>query len=166
MRKAFTVILLILLTSSLGCLSSNTPTQTKTESWLEGLEKEKFHFYMFGVNTCPHCQKMKRLLPEYYGNGSLTFYELRENKKAYEFYLNFATTLKITGVPLIGIFYDNKLYAIVEGEIDPKVIPRIVKEAMKDNGVILIISSGQFIIPGNETKIIGNLTSWFKLGEQ
>lgn len=111
---------------------------------------------------------MKELLPEYFGNKSLTFYEVRENKTAYEFYLKFMETLGVTGVPLIGIFYENKLYAVVEGEIDPRDIPKLVKAAMKENGVALIISRGQFLIPRNETKgieAISNLTSWFKLGE-
>ena len=54
----------------------------------------------------------------------------------------------------------------MEGEIDPKVIPQLVKEAMKNNGVILIISQGQFLVPKNESKgleLIGNMTTWFKL---
>ncbi|BAA30230.1 thioredoxin fold domain-containing protein [Pyrococcus horikoshii] len=165
-RDLALLLILVLAASFLGCISSQTQTQTSQEKWLEGLKKSEFHFYIFGLNTCPHCQRMKKLLPEYFGNSSLTFYEIREDKKAYNTYMKFVKTLGITGVPLIGIFYKDNLYAVVEGEIDPKVIPQLVKEAMKNNGVILIISQGQFLVPKNESKgleLIGNMTTWFKL---
>ncbi|MFA4669110.1 glutaredoxin [Pyrococcus kukulkanii] len=169
-----TLLVLLLVSFSLGCISSNqtqsqtqTPSSTTTQDWLQGLDKSKFHFYIYGLDTCPHCQKMKKLLPEYFGNGSLTFYEVRSSEKNLQIYYNFSHLIGVQGVPLVGIFYDSKLYAIIEGEIDPKLIPKLVKEAMKNKGVILIISAGQYILPFNNTKAvsaINNMTRWFKEG--
>ncbi|MFA4647466.1 glutaredoxin [Pyrococcus kukulkanii] len=154
-------------------LQSTTPSQTSgtitstSESWLEGLDKSKFHFYIYGLDTCPHCQRMKKLLPEYFGDNSVTFYEVRSSEKNLQLYYNFSRLIGVQGVPLVGIFYDGKLYAIIEGEIEPRLIPKLVKEAMKNKGVILIISAGQYILPFNNTKAvnaINNLTQWFKEG--
>ncbi|AFK22710.1 thioredoxin family protein [Pyrococcus sp. ST04] len=159
-------------TQTISQHASTTPTShqstTITEDWLEGLDKSKFHFYIYGLDTCPHCQRMKELLPEYFGEGSLTFYEVRKSEKNFEIYQNFSKMIGVTGVPLIGVFYSGKLYAIIEGEIDPKVIPKIVKTAMEHNSVILILSSGQYILPLNNTKAesaVTNMTKWFLMGQ-
>ncbi|ADT83811.1 hypothetical protein TERMP_00834 [Thermococcus barophilus MP] len=74
--------------------------------------------------------------------------------------------LGVTGVPVIGIFYDNRLVAIVEGEIpEPsKNVPIIVETAIKEKGV-LFITDKTYLIPLNQTETIKKLENIFMNGE-
>ncbi|AFN03973.1 thioredoxin [Pyrococcus furiosus DSM 3638] len=161
--KIIFALLMIMVVISAGCTEKSTPTTTPG-----GLDKSKFHFYIYGVPTCPHCQKMKEVLPEYYGEGSTTFYDIGASQHNYNIYMNFSKLLGVRGVPLIGIFYNNTLYGVVEGEFPPEAAQEIVEKAIENNGVIILISSGTYLLPRNETKAIEaieNMTKWFLNGE-
>ncbi len=143
--------------------SSSTNTQTQSQNQID---VSKLHFYMFGLATCPHCKKMKQLLPEAFGKNSLTYYELQGNDHNSNLFSELYSMLGVTGVPVIGIFYDNRLVAIVEGEIpEPsKNVPIIVETAIKEKGV-LFIADKTYLIPLNQTETIKKLENIFMNGE-
>ncbi|AEH24533.1 thioredoxin family protein [Pyrococcus yayanosii] len=162
MKELSILLIIILAVAALGCLGE-TSTPTTSPPKLQ-LDKSKFHFYLYGMATCPHCQNMKRELPKFFGEDSLTYYELINNEHNTKIFMEFSKELGVRGVPLIGVFYDGKLYAIIEGEIDPSKIPEIVKEAMDREGII-VLSSRAYLIPFNETDIVQKLTELFLSGQ-
>lgn len=122
------------------------------------IDPSKLHFYMYGMATCPpHCQRMKAEIPKVYGEKSLTYYELVNNDENERL---FAAQYNYTGigggVPAIGIAYDGKLVAIVEGgEYNVSATPEIVKAALDNDGLLLFTGGKAYLIK-NET-IIGKL---------
>jgi len=109
---------------------------------------------------------MKELLPEIFGEDKFTYYELLGNEHNNQLFSELYNILGVTGVPVIGIFYDNHIVAIVEGEIpDPaKNVPRIVSVALEEGGVVFI-SDKTYVIPSNQTEIIKKLENIFTSGE-
>ncbi|ASJ10840.1 hypothetical protein A3L12_05755 [Thermococcus sp. P6] len=115
-----------------------------------GVDPNRIHFYMYGMATCPHCKRMKEEIPEIYGENSLTYYELLnndENERLFSAQYNYTG---IAGVPAIGIAYDGKLVAIVEGEYNVSATPDIVRTALENNGLLLFVGGKAYIIK-NET---------------
>ncbi|NJE07735.1 thioredoxin [Thermococcus sp. M39] len=184
MKKMLAGIILIILLGTLTsmCISNNTastiqssttatqpsestPTGT-TSTHEQEIDITKLHFYMFGAAGCPHCGRMKKLLPEIFGKDKFTYYELQGNEHNTQLFSELYDTLGITGVPVIGIFYDGHLVAVIEGEIpDPaKNVPLIVNTALKENGV-LFIADRTYLIPSNQTEIIKKLETIFMNGE-
>lgn len=113
---------------------------------------DKLHFYMYGAKTCPHCRRMKEEIPRVYGNDSFTYYELVDNTKNQALFGVQYQYTGIAGVPAIGIAYDGKLEAIVEGEFNISAAPKIVEVAIENNGLILVTGGKAYIIK-NETII-------------
>ncbi|AHF80234.1 glutaredoxin [Thermococcus paralvinellae] len=148
-------------------IQSSGPSSTETTSTHEqNIDITKLHFYMFGVSTCPHCGKMKQLLPEIFGKDKFTYYELQGNEHNTQLFSELYNILGVTGVPVIGIFYDNHLVAVIEGEIpDPaKNVPWLVNTALKENGV-LFIADKTYLFPSNQTETIKKLENIFMNGE-
>ncbi|WP_297092215.1 CGP-CTERM sorting domain-containing protein [Thermococcus sp.] len=116
------------------------------------IDPSKLHFYMYGLETCPHCQKMKEEIPKFYGENSLTYYELINNEENNKLFSAQYKYTGIAGVPAIGIAYDGKLVAIVEGEYNVSATPKIVQAAL-DNGGLILFTGGQAYIIKNETII-------------
>ena len=170
MRRILVSLLIMLVVFTSMCISNNnstssTPTTNPTETTdTFTLDKSKFHFYEYGVVTCPHCQKMKEELPKAFGKEALTYYELQGNDHNSQMFNQLYEILGVTGVPVIGIFYDGELYAIVNGEFPTDYADDFVKEAMKVKGV-LFITDKVYLIPGNNTEIINKLESIFTNGE-
>lgn len=156
----------VLTTTSDTRSSESSSTETTSTQAQTGIDITKLHFYMFGAAGCPHCGRMKKLLPEIFGKDKFTYYELQGNKHNTQLFSELYATLGITGVPAIGIFYNNHIVAIVEGEIpDPaKNVPLIVNTALKENGV-LFITDKVYLIPSNQTEIIKKLEAIFMNGE-
>ncbi|USH00400.1 thioredoxin family protein [Thermococcus argininiproducens] len=162
--------LLIIAVVASGCIGgentpqSTTESTTPTDSNTFTLDKSKFHFYMYGLATCPHCKKMKEELPKFFGENSLTYYEIQGNEYNGKMFEQLYQILGVTGVPVIGIFYDGKLYAIVNGEFPVDYADDFVEEAKKAKG-ILFITDKVYLIPENNTEIINKLEYVFTNGE-
>ncbi|NPA47448.1 MAG: hypothetical protein GXO14_02235 [Thermococci archaeon] len=99
----------------------------------------KLHFYMYGEHTCPHCRDMMKWIPQVYGNGSLTFYDLVGSKYNRELFLELYKLIGVTGVPVIGITYNGTLRAVINSEYNVSATPSIVRSAAKNNGVLIYI---------------------------
>ncbi|WP_457751976.1 thioredoxin fold domain-containing protein [Thermococcus sp.] len=139
--KKTAVLLSILLTTSL--LSPVLGATT--------IDPSKIHFYMYGMATCPHCHRMREEIPKVYGNDSLTYYELVDNKENQQLFNALYKYTAITGVPAIAITYNGTLYAVLEGEFNVSAVPQIIQSAMKSNGVLLF-NGKWYIFPRNDTK--------------
>ena len=167
MKKALGVLLLVLIVLTSMCISNSPSTtspssSTATETFT--LDKTKFHFYMYGAATCPHCKKMKEEIPKFFGKDALTYYELQGNEHNGKMFEQLYQILGVTGVPVIGIFYDGKLYAIVNGEFPLEYVDDLVEEAKKAEGV-LFIADKPYLIPENKTEIVNKLEYIFTNGE-
>jgi len=115
------------------------------------IDPSKIHFYMYGMKTCPHCHRMREEIPKVYGNDSLTYYELVDNKENQQLFNALYQYTGITGVPAIAITYNGTLYAVLEGEFNVSAVPQIIQSAMKSNGVLLF-NGKWYIFPRNDTK--------------
>ena len=146
--------------------STTSASHQQTNTSTSQIDTTKLHFYMFGQAACPHCRDMKELLPKIFGEDKFTYYELQGNEHNSQLFSELYNILGVTGVPVIGIFYDNHIVAIVEGEIpDPaKNVPRIVSVALEEGGVVFI-SDKTYVIPSNQTEIIKKLENIFTSGE-
>ncbi|WP_167909468.1 CGP-CTERM sorting domain-containing protein [Thermococcus sp. Bubb.Bath] len=136
------------------------------EAWK--FDASKVHFYMYGVATCPHCQRMKKFIPEAYGYNKFTYYELIDNEHNDAIFRNISRLTGITGVPAIGITYNGTLAAVIEGEFNVSATPDIVKTAFKHNGTLLFVGGKTYILPWNNTnatKVINELKEYFLSGE-
>ncbi|WP_175060094.1 glutaredoxin [Thermococcus sp. 2319x1] len=169
MKKALGVLLLVVIVFTSMCISGNQSTtsippssSTATETFT--LDKAKFHFYMYGLATCPHCKKMKEEIPKFFGKEALTYYELQGNDYNGKMFEQLYQILGVTGVPVTGIFYDGKLYAIVNGEFPVEYADDLVEEAKNVKGV-LFIADKTYLIPENKTEIINKLEYIFTNGE-
>jgi glutaredoxin len=157
MKRCLWFVLLLLLTASVVA---------SAEQWK--FDESKIHFYMYGVATCPHCQRMKKLIPETYGYDKFTYYELLNNDHNGEVFSKIARLIGITGVPTIGIVYNGTLVAIIEGEFNVSATPKIVMAAIENKGTILFVGGKTYILPWNNTnatKIIKELKGYFMSGE-
>ncbi len=131
-------------------------------------DASKVHFYQYGVSTCPHCQRMKKLIPETYGLDKFTYYELNGNQHNDKIFDNISRLTGITGVPAIGITYNGTLVAVIEGEFNVSATPEIVKLAFNHNGTLLFVGGKTYILPWNDTnatKVIDKLKGYFLSGE-
>ncbi|USS41104.1 thioredoxin family protein [Thermococcus aggregans] len=173
MKKVLGALLLALIVLTSMCISNNNSSTSSTSSTTSSsstttetftLDKAKFHFYMYGAATCPHCRKMKEEIPKFFGKDALTYYELQGNEHNMNMFEQLYQILGVTGVPVIGIFYDGKLYAIVNGEFPLEYADDLVEEAKKANGV-LFITDKTYLIPENKTEIINKLEYIFTNGE-
>lgn len=115
------------------------------------IDPDKIHFYMYGMKTCPHCQRMKEEIPKVYGEDSLTYYELVGNEENRQLFQEQYQYTGISGVPAIAITYNGTLYAILEGEFNVSAVPQLIEEAMKSNGVLLF-NGKWYIFPRNDTE--------------
>ncbi|AIF70183.1 hypothetical protein PAP_09015 [Palaeococcus pacificus DY20341] len=141
MRKAALFIVFLFLASAVSLVLADTQ-----------IDKSKVHFYMYGTKTCPHCKKMKEEIPKQFGEQSLTYYELIDNEENGALFSEVYQLTGISGVPAIGIAYDNKLYAIIEGEFNVSATTEIIKTAQENNGLILFVGGKAYILK-NETHI-------------
>ena len=167
MKKALGVLLLALMVLTSMCISnssSTTSSSSNTTTETPTLDKTKFHFYMYGAATCPHCRKMKEEIPKFFGKDALTYYELQGNEHNGKMFEQLYQILGVTGVPVIGIFYDGKLHVIVNGEFPVEYADDLVEEAKKAKGV-LFIADKAYLIPENKTEIINKLEYIFTNGE-
>ena len=167
MKKTLGVLLLALMVLTSMCISnssSTTSSSSSTTTETPTLDKTKFHFYMYGAATCPHCRKMKEEIPKFFGKDALTYYELQGNEHNGKMFEQLYQILGVTGVPVIGIFYDGKLHAIVNGEFPLEYADDLVEEAKKAKGV-LFIADKAYLIPENKTEIINKLEYIFTNGE-
>ncbi|WP_048150379.1 glutaredoxin domain-containing protein [Palaeococcus ferrophilus] len=141
MRKLYGLVILLIVLSTL----SHALAQGE-------IDPKKVHFYMYGAATCPHCKKMKEEIPKAFGADSLTYYELVNNDENSALFGEIYRLTGISGVPAIGIAYDGKLYAIIEGEFNVSATPEIIKEAQERNGMFLVTGGKVYLIPRNETE--------------
>ncbi|NJD99292.1 CGP-CTERM sorting domain-containing protein [Thermococcus sp. LS1] len=141
MRKLSVLLLFIIMVSTLSYALAETQ-----------IDPSKIHFYMYGMATCPHCQNMKKVIPEIYGPDSLTYYELVNNEENQKLFGEQYKYTGIMGVPAIAITYNGTLYAIIEGEFNVSATPKIIEAAMENNGLILFVAGQAYIIK-NETII-------------
>lgn len=141
MKKVFGIIGILLV------LSLTIPRTAGLE-----IDPEKIHFYMYGMKTCPHCQKMKEEIPKIYGEDSLTYYELVGNDENGKLFQILYQNTGISGVPAIAIVYNGTLYAVIEGEFKVNATPQIIEEAMKAKGVLLVVGGKVWLLPSNDTK--------------
>lgn len=115
-------------------------------------DESKVHFYMYGMSTCPHCRRMKQLIPEAYGMDRFTYYELNGNQHNGRVFGNISRLTGITGVPAIGIVYDGQLVAVIEGEYNVSATPEIVRAAVENNGTLLFVGGRTYLLPHNSTE--------------
>ena len=155
-----------LTTTSLQQSTTTTSQDQKTSTSTPQIDLTKLHFYMFGAAGCPHCGRMKEEIPKHFGKDKFTYYELQGNDHNTQLFSELYNILGVTGVPVIGIFYDNHLVAVIEGEIpDPsRNVPLIVKTALEEDGV-LFITDKTYLIPSNKTEVINKLETIFMNGE-
>ncbi|NJE06236.1 glutaredoxin [Thermococcus sp. M36] len=165
MRKIGLVVLLIVLVGfASGCISSGdsatetAPPATQTPQTTQMGDKEyvivngtkiylgEVYFYMYGMRTCPHCQKMKEEIPKEYGADHLVYYELLDNEENTKLFSEQYKYTGIGGVPAIAITYNGTLYAIIEGEYNVSATPRIIKAAMDNDGMVLFVGGQAYII--------------------
>lgn len=140
-KKLYIVLAFLVISSVLG--------HAVAES---GIDPNKVHFYMYGAATCPHCKRMKEEIPKAFGDGSLTYYELVNNNENSALFSEIYQLTGISGVPAIGIAYDGKLYAIIEGEFNVSATPEIIREAQEKNGMFLVVGGKVYLVPRNETE--------------
>ncbi len=126
------------------------------------LDPDKIHFYMYGMKTCPHCHHMREEIPKIYGNDSLTYYEIVDNKENQELFQKIYEYTGITGVPAIAITYNGTLYAVLEGEFNVSAVPDLIEEAMKANGVLLF-NGKWYIFPRNDTKALEAINALYMI---
>lgn len=141
MKRIALLLLFLLTVSTLSYAAAETQ-----------IDSNKIHFYMYGMATCPHCQNMKKLIPEIYGPESLTYYELVNNEENQKLFGEQYKYTGIMGVPAIGVAYDGKLYAIIEGEFNVSATPKIIEAAMQEGGLILVVGGQAYLIK-NQTVI-------------
>ena len=142
MKRVVGLALLLLLSSVLFPVSAS--------DWK--FDPSLVHFYLYGAKTCPHCRHMKEVIPETYGADKFTYYELVGNRHNDEVLNNISRLIGVTGVPVIGITYNGTLVAVIEGEYKVSATPEIVETALKNNGTLLLLASGNYILPHNNTK--------------
>ncbi len=116
------------------------------------IDPSKVHFYMYGASSCPHCRRMKEEIPKIFGKNSLTYYELVGNEENSKLFSELYQLTGISGVPAIGIAYEGKLYAVIEGEFNVSATPMIIKDAQKNGGLILVVGGKAYLIK-NQTHI-------------
>ncbi|WP_297499168.1 glutaredoxin [Thermococcus sp.] len=169
MKKLAIVLLLVFLIGiASGCLGSNggtTPTkssQTGTTSTTTSVAKfvdvkghriylDRIHFYMYGMKTCPHCRHMHEWIPQEFGKGALTYYELVDNETNQKLFSQVAQLTGITGVPAIAITYNGTLYAVIEGEFNVSATPEIIATAIQNNGTLLFVGK-TYLLPYKDKK--------------
>lgn len=157
MRKYIPLALVILILAS---------TFVSAAQWK--FDESKVHFYLYGMATCPHCQRMKKLIPETYGYDKFTYYELIGNDHNGQLLSKIAQMTGITGVPTIGIVYNGTLVAVIEGEFNVSATPDIVRVAFENNGTLLFVGGRTYLLPWNNTeaaKAVGELKEYFLSGE-
>jgi glutaredoxin len=155
--KYFILIVFILLLGS---------AVASTEAWK--FDASKVHFYQYGVSTCPHCQRMKKLIPGTYGYDKFTYYELNGNDHNRALFANISRLTGITGVPAIGITYNGTLVAVIEGEFNVSATPKLVETAFEHNGTILVVGGKAYLLPWNNTNatnVVDELKEYFLNGE-
>jgi glutaredoxin len=161
MRKAAVVILLMLLAGiATGCISSPSgPSSTTNPDYVTingtKIYLNEIHFYMYGLKTCPHCQHMHDLIPETYGEDSLTYYELLDNEENMQLFRELNKLTGIQGVPAIAITYKGNISAVFEGEFNVSAVPEIIYEAMKSNGTLLFVGGKGYLLPHGDPKAEG-----------
>ncbi|WP_297068189.1 glutaredoxin [Thermococcus sp.] len=161
-RYAILVVLLVLGGFAAGCISSGTSTKTSTTQSNEPagytiingtkIYFNELHFYMYGMKTCPHCRHMHTLIPETFGEDSLTYYELVGNDTNDRIFNELSRLTGISGVPAIGITYKGKLRGVLEGEFNVSATPQIVYQAIEHSGILLEVGGRWYILPYNDTK--------------
>ena len=165
MKKAgVLLLLLVILSFSAGCVGDKATTNTSRNTSSMAAQKPAYvdvngtriylnalHFYMYGEKGCPHCGKMKELIPKVYGENSLTYYELLGNKTNVMLFTQIAQLTGISGVPAIAITYNGTLYAVIEGEFNVSATPEIVATAMKNDGMLLF-TGRTYLLPRDDPK--------------
>ncbi len=156
-RYAIAIALLVLMGFAAGCISGGAPAGTSTThpkgptgyTVINGTKIyfNQLHFYMYGVATCPHCRHMHTLIPQTFGEKSLTYYELMGNETNDKIFKVLSGLTGISGVPAIGITYEGKLRSIIEGEFNVSATPQIVYQAIKHSGVLLEVGGKWYIVP-------------------
>ncbi|QDA31159.1 glutaredoxin [Thermococcus indicus] len=173
--KKFGVVLLlmILIGFGAGCITDSNgtaPTQTSPSDHgyvtVNGTKiyLDEIHFYMYGMQTCPHCHKMREEIPKAYGNDSLTYYELVNNEENANLFQRIYQLTGIQGVPAIAITYNGTLYAVLEGEFNVTAVPKIIYTGMENNGVILAVGGKVYLLPrdkDNSEEVINELYELF-----
>ena len=157
MKKLGIVLLVIILAGfSAGCINgpADTPKSTTTTGGQDyavvngtKIYLDWIHFYMYGMKTCPHCRRMKEEIPRVYGEDSLTYYELVDNPENEKLFRRVYQLTGIQGVPAIAITYNGTLYAVIEGEFNVNATPRIIQQAMANNGTFLVVGGRVYLLP-------------------
>jgi len=121
-------------------------------------------FYVF---TDPHCQScvdaIRPLLAMYYDR--VVVYDVREPHNAERFYKIFTAIDKMVSTPLVGIFEDGELVAIVSGYHSKEDWERIVEAEYDGIPVYLGTSSTPFKIL-REQKVANSIANLFIDNEQ
>ena len=174
MRKIGLLLLLVLLVGlAAGCISDSHPSRTQTSGTATSgdyvvvngtkIYLDKIHFYMYGMKTCPHCRRMHTLIPETYGNDSLTYYELVGNEENIELFRAQYNITGIGGVPAIAITYNGTIYALIEGEFNVSMTPKIIAVAMQNNGTVLFVRGKAYILPRTDPEVREDLKKLYEI---
>ncbi|ASJ08997.1 glutaredoxin [Thermococcus siculi] len=181
MKKTGMILLLILLVGfAAGCISSSAPTSTPSTSSpstttstssapeyvvVNGTKiyLNEIHFYMYGMKTCPHCRKMKKQIPEVYGEDSLTYYELVDNPENEKLFQKIYELTGIQGVPAIAITYNGSISAIIEGEFSVNATPQIIQSAMANNGTFLVVGGKVYLLPHDSEDAMQTLEALYAI---
>ncbi|MBP1912432.1 glutaredoxin family protein [Thermococcus stetteri] len=107
---------------------------------------------MYGMKTCPHCRRMHEWIPKEFGENSLTYYEILDNRTNQELFNQLAQLIGITGVPAIAITYNGTIQAVFEGEFNVSATPEIIATALKKNSCILIVHGRGYLLSRDDPK--------------
>lgn len=133
----------------------------------EHVRANDVHFYLYGSCRCPHCAAMERMIPEEFGEESLTVYEVDPNCDNYkeenlERFLEISNILGTGGgVPLIGVTIDGELKLVIYGEVSKDVLHALLNSTAPKK---LLFFNGQLYETTDE-EIIKNLQNLF-VGEK
>lgn len=144
---------------------TETPTQTQNEPVIK--------FYVFGLETCPHCMHLKANIIKAYGEKSLVFYNLNDKttlEKCYNAFIELTYYTHNSGVPQAGIFKNGELKVVVLGDfsayedIKAKVdvyLSYVESVSRNYNTPHILIDSAQGAYYVNKTEDIVKLTQIF-----
>ncbi|NJE76157.1 thioredoxin family protein [Thermococcus sp. ES12] len=144
MKAEAGVLLLLML---VGPLVPNTGALS-----LEEVDDSRLSFYVYGAYWCPSCKKVKEGILENFGSGSMVYYELEGNEHNRRLFSELHEMTGISGIPVTGIFHEEKLYAVIEGAFDVSKTEEIIVEAEHSDGVLLFMGGKAYLVKGEDAK--------------
>jgi len=111
----------------------------------ESLGAEAIHFYIYGSYRCPHCSRLEQLLTQWYGESSVFFCSVDRNATCAKRFYVLSHRLNLGyAVPLTLVINENRVVAIVLGEVGEKGFWDRLLERRPSNSIPLYIAN-QFV---------------------